>query len=246
MQRRDLDEIAEHVVVADLQRLDAGRLGISRLQAGDDLAAAVAQAPMLVEIGVGAVADEAAVARIDAEASRRAPPTETARSARGAAARRSTMPISSRGSPSASPRAQELRGKGVRRSESHRATAPRSRGPPRPSASRASARARSGAGLQRFAQIVPQARLVGEIGDRIEPRVQRRRIGQRTAEPARQLARAGRGDGAVDGGKQAPGARALVRAHQLEIGARGGIDDEKAAGASLCAADGAAAPCRPG
>ena len=51
MQRGDLDEIAEHVVVAHLQRFDAGRLGVSRLQAGDDLAAAVAQAPLLVEIG---------------------------------------------------------------------------------------------------------------------------------------------------------------------------------------------------
>ena len=51
MQRGDLDEIAEHVVVADLQRFDAGRLGVSRLQAGDDLAAAVAQAPVLIEIG---------------------------------------------------------------------------------------------------------------------------------------------------------------------------------------------------
>ena len=65
MQRGDLDEIAEHVVVAHLQRFDAGRLGVSRLQAGDDLAAAVAQAPVLIEIAIGAVPDEAAVARID-------------------------------------------------------------------------------------------------------------------------------------------------------------------------------------
>ena len=42
VQRRDFDEIAEHVVVADLERLDAGRLGVSRLQPGDHLAAAVA------------------------------------------------------------------------------------------------------------------------------------------------------------------------------------------------------------
>jgi hypothetical protein len=61
----DLDEIAEHVVVAHLQRFDAGCLGVSRLQAGDDLAAAVAQAPVLIEIGIGTVADEASVARVD-------------------------------------------------------------------------------------------------------------------------------------------------------------------------------------
>src|SRR4029079_1230611 len=48
-----------------LQRFDAGRLGISSLQAGDDLTAAVAQAPVLIEIEIGAVLDEAAVSRVD-------------------------------------------------------------------------------------------------------------------------------------------------------------------------------------
>ncbi len=66
--RGDLDEIAEHVVVADLERLDGGRLGIGRLQAGDDLAAAVAQFPLLVEICARAVADETAVACIHGQA----------------------------------------------------------------------------------------------------------------------------------------------------------------------------------
>ena len=34
--RRHLDEIAEHVVVADLQALDAGIFGVTRLHRGDD------------------------------------------------------------------------------------------------------------------------------------------------------------------------------------------------------------------
>ena len=34
----DVDEIAEHVVVPDLQRADAGRLGVTHLQRGDDAA----------------------------------------------------------------------------------------------------------------------------------------------------------------------------------------------------------------
>ena len=45
----DLDEIAEHVVVADFQRADAGFLGIARLQRGDDAARFVAQGAHLVE-----------------------------------------------------------------------------------------------------------------------------------------------------------------------------------------------------
>ena len=47
--RGDLDEIAEHVVVPDLQRADAGRLGVARLQRGDDAARFVAQRARLVE-----------------------------------------------------------------------------------------------------------------------------------------------------------------------------------------------------
>ena len=54
--------------MAHLQRLDAGRLGIGRLQSGDDLARAVAELALLVEIGARAVTDEASVARIDRQA----------------------------------------------------------------------------------------------------------------------------------------------------------------------------------
>ena len=60
--RGDLDEIAEHVVVPDLQALDAGVLGVARLQRGDHPARFVAQGPRLVERPVVAVAHEAAVA----------------------------------------------------------------------------------------------------------------------------------------------------------------------------------------
>ena len=143
------------------------------------------------------------------------------------------MPHSSRGRPSALAAMREACAKAMRRRAIARATAPRSRGPPRPNASRASARARSGAAFSSSRRSCRKPRLVGEIGDRVEPRIHRRRIGQRAAEPAGKLARAGGGDGAVDGGEQAAGARALVRAHQLEIGARGGVDDEQAAGALL-------------
>ena len=40
--RRHLDEVAEHVVVPDLERLDAGLVAVTRLQRGDDAAGLVA------------------------------------------------------------------------------------------------------------------------------------------------------------------------------------------------------------
>ncbi len=58
----DLDEIAEHVVVANFKRADAGLFGILRLQRGDHAAGFVAQAARLVEARVVAFAHEAAVA----------------------------------------------------------------------------------------------------------------------------------------------------------------------------------------
>ena len=60
--RGHLDEIAEHVVVPDLERAHAGLLGIARLQRRDHAARFVAQRARLVERGVVARAHEAAVA----------------------------------------------------------------------------------------------------------------------------------------------------------------------------------------
>ena len=44
-----LDEVAEHVVVADLERGDAGLVAIARFERGDQAAAGVAQRAQLVE-----------------------------------------------------------------------------------------------------------------------------------------------------------------------------------------------------
>ena len=57
----DFDEIAEYIVVLDLERADAGVFGILQLQAGDDAARLVAQRPHLVEFGIGPFAQEPAV-----------------------------------------------------------------------------------------------------------------------------------------------------------------------------------------
>ena len=60
--RGDLDEIAEHVVVADLERLDAGILGVARLHCGDDQAGGVAKAAGLVQRRLIAFSDKTAIA----------------------------------------------------------------------------------------------------------------------------------------------------------------------------------------
>ena len=59
---RHLDEIAEHAVVPDLQRLDVGLVDQPRLQRGDHGAGFGRQRPLGVERGVVALAHEAAVA----------------------------------------------------------------------------------------------------------------------------------------------------------------------------------------
>ena len=58
----DLDEIAEHVVVPDLQALDAGILGVARLHRSYDETRGIAQIAGLVEGCLIALADKAAVA----------------------------------------------------------------------------------------------------------------------------------------------------------------------------------------
>ena len=57
--------------------------------------------------------------------------------------------------------------------------------------------------LQLIAKRLAQARLAGEIRDGVEAVVDGGGIGERAAEAACKLARAGAGDGAVDGSEQA-------------------------------------------
>ena len=57
---RHLDEVAEHVVVADLEAIDAGLAGVSGLQVGNVAPAFVAQHQKLVQRLVVALGDEAA------------------------------------------------------------------------------------------------------------------------------------------------------------------------------------------
>ena len=63
--RRDLDVVAEHVVVADLEGGDAGFRDVAALQVGDQAAALVAQAAQRVQLRRIAGRDEAAVAGME-------------------------------------------------------------------------------------------------------------------------------------------------------------------------------------
>ena len=60
--RGHLDEIAEHVVVPDLERADLGFVRVARLQRGHDPARLIAQRPGLIECLIVTGANEAAVA----------------------------------------------------------------------------------------------------------------------------------------------------------------------------------------
>ena len=67
---RDLDVVAEHAVVAHLQRVDAGARALALFELGDHLFARSADAAQVVELRVEAVADIAAVAHERARARR--------------------------------------------------------------------------------------------------------------------------------------------------------------------------------
>ena len=68
----DLDVVAEDAVEADLERRDAGARALALLDGGDRRAPAAADLAQLVELGVDAVADDAALAQAGAAARPRA------------------------------------------------------------------------------------------------------------------------------------------------------------------------------
>ena len=223
--RRHLDEIAEHVVVADLERLDAGILGVARLHRGDDEAGGVAQIPALVERGLIAFADEAAVA-LDQRQLFGECAFEFAREvARGTAQRLHHGHDFRR-------RRFELREPRQRRIGSEDAVA-QARKIARAAASDRQPRQGArhvGRGAQRGSDIVARG-AVGDKGrNRIQPPRDCRAVGERRGETLRQQPRAGGGDGAIDRIEQRSAPLARQRARQFEIGAGGGIDRHRGSG----------------
>ncbi len=223
--RRDVDEIAEHVVVPDLQRADAGRLGVAHLQRGDDAARFVAQRARLVERALAARAHEAAVAL-----ERRQFVGECA----GKLGRDGRI-----GPPQCGRRLRDLVRHDRKRREPCRKLG-RGRDAvadageiARPAAADDKPRQRAGEigrRLEPLAHFGAQAAVAREHRDGVEPARDLLRIGERRGEPLRQQPRAGRRHGAVDGGQQRAAPLARERADQFEIGARRLVDRERRAG----------------
>ncbi len=226
MLRGDLDEIAEHVVVPDLQSLDASIVRIARLHRGDDEPRGVAQIAGLVERGLIAFAHEAAVALDQRQlfgqrASEFAPPVP----ATGGAAPPSRLQFPAA---AARVRASCASAWSAARMPSRRPA--RSRGPPRPTDSRASARDMSGAARSVAAEVVANGRYPRQTlrPHRAAARSQRYRSAARRA-----VARAAAIRPAVTvqsiASSSEPRRSPAERARQFEIGAGRRIDRHRGA-----------------
>ena len=176
---RHLDEVAEHVVVPDLQRAAAGLVGVARLERGDDAARLVAQLAQ------------------PRRARRRSPRARSRRRASAAAARRRAPRASAsasvrveRGAGVAPPRASSVgsiaarrraRAEVARRAQGRRAGGEVARAAAA-EARRDSARARSGARLQRCARR--RSRRSPSLDERRRPRRAARAIAARSVSGA--------------------------------------------------------------
>ena len=223
--RGDLDEIAEHVVVADFEALDGGRLGVARLHRGDDEARGVAQIAGLVERGLIAFAHKAAVAldqrqlfgQRALEFARQFARRPAQRRHHGGDFRRRILKL------------RQSRQRGIGRQNA----VAQSREVARAAASDRQSRQRArhvGRGAQRGADFVAHGGVGDEGGDRIEPPRDRGAVGERRGKPLRKQARSGCGHGAVDGVEQRAAPFAGQRPRQFEIGAGGRVDRHGGAG----------------
>ena len=88
-----------------------------------------------------------------------------------------------------------------------------------------------GRAAQRLAHALAHGRALDEELHQVEAALDLGAVGQGSGDPLGQKARAGAGQGAVDGGEKAAVAPAVEPAHQLEVAARGGIDLHRAVGA---------------
>ena len=215
---RDLDVIAEHPVVADLEVADAGARPLRFLHLGDALLAAAADAAQLVELRVDAVAHHAAVARDPRR-------LVDQRLVEGLAHVHEIVQL---GDETLDQRRLELlephshaRYGGDRLAQRDEI----------PRAGRAQRRARDQAvdvvhRLQRLAQLDPGCAAEREILDRIEPILDPLERHEWPQQPAAQQASAHRRDRAVDFMQQRAGAAAVLRLDHLQVSQRDRIHEE--------------------
>ena len=224
---RDLDVVAEHAVVLDLQRRDAGALALARLDGGDAIAAARGDVAQLVEL------------RRHARGRSRRPWSRRARR-RAARAPSSAAISAARSSPSDSrlsfwrQRAADLAGvrgrerrASVGQARERAPSAARSRGVATPRRARPTRRSMSATSVstRRAASRAPCAatrRSTASCRRRMA-----RDVDQRKQQPAPQQAPAHRGPGLVEHLDQRPGPPAIEqRLGQLQVAARLLVDDQ--------------------
>ena len=203
--RRHFDEIADDIVVPDLERLDAGLGRIVGLQPGDDLARVVAQPAVFVELRGIAFPHEAAVAGESGSSSCKRGVELRGRAAVGRLRERwrrmSSQPV---GQCEARIAGAQYLGELRPLPRSPPRTAPRSRGPPRPSDRRAKARSRSGMARKSSRKASRKSRASTKMVDLIEPGVDRAAASASgLGEPLGEQAAARSGDGHVDRIEQA-------------------------------------------
>ena len=237
-----LDDVAELGVVADLQAGDAVALRVVELQGGEHPAAVVAQRALGVEFGVEAGDDGVAVVqavrrgvgegggqRCSSEGSTVQGGAGGAESERGAQSRRTRrrrvarggeracapplrLPLRASASPAPAP--QPLPRAARRAAPPGRAAR---RGPP---TAAPSARAISGAARNAARSRPAASRSASSHAQRILPRRDRRRIGERRGQPARQQPRARRRQRPLHRAEQRVQRAAVARPMDLQAGAR--------------------------
>ena len=223
MTGRHLDVIAEHIVVADLERGDAGFLRIFRLKTGDELARVVAQAARLVELRARTPGDEAAVAgderQFAGQHHRETLLQGQGGLVHGGAFMRNFVRQGQKRGGRGVERAAKLMGGGK----------PVPHGGEIARAAAAEREARQGAGdigggFEAHAEITPHVAGIQQPFDGVEAAVDGGGIGQGRGEAAAKLARARTRHRAVDDGEERACRVALKGADEFEIGAGRRVD----------------------
>ncbi len=221
MRGRDLDEIADHVVVADLEGGDPGLLGVLALQIGDQASRLVAQFQGRVQFGRVALGDEAAVARIERRLGhqRRGEPVgefavfaQIVERFENARRRRHVARLGA-----------EL-GAHLRQFAQPLADADEIARAPAPHGEALQGALQIGKAAQRLAQAFARARRRDEERDHVVACGDRGRIGQRCGQALRQKPRARCRLGAIDRGEQRAALLAGLGFDDLQRPARGRID----------------------
>ena len=204
MLRRDLDMIAEDVVVADAERADAGRFAVARLQGRHEAPAVRRGRAQFVERGVVARRDEAAVCGVERWLGdqRALQQVDIAAVRADAVQRRGEMR-----------RHPDLRGAAEHRLQRHRLREPGADlrevarpAPPHREAGKRALQVRGG--LERLARAAARDPLPDEPRHGVQPRADFGRVGRRRGQRVAERARPGTRHGAVHRVEQTPGAGA--------------------------------------